>query len=104
MEIRPFSLAEAEEICEDFEDLKDTEFSMQGTLYLIDAVLVSPHASEEKAAFFDSYLKEGNDAQPHVSDECDVIIVFCNAEDEQAIYLMGIRQFAAEKGIMYNFP
>ena len=47
----PFTLEEALEICEDFEDLKDTEFTMDtDTIYLVDDVVLCPFPKADKDA------------------------------------------------------
>jgi hypothetical protein len=107
MELRPFTLAEAEEICEDFEDLKDSEFSMSGTLYIVEDVLVSPSPVADKEAFFNAYTagEETSWRQLRsIAIEFDVIIVVSNLTADEGLSFISITQYVAEKGVRYNFP
>lgn len=102
MELTPFSWAVAEEICEDFEDLVDTEFSVSSSSYIIDAVVIAPHESEVKAAFFEAYLKDNTTLAS--GGEYDVLLIVCDATDEEVKSYMSIGQYITEQGIHYNFP
>ncbi len=105
--LRAFSLAAAEEVCDDFEDLKDTEFTLSSNVYIIDDILVCPFNDTDKENFFEYYLQSNNVKEAlgtYFGSEYDVMIVTCEAADETVKSYIGIRQFAAEKGISYNFP
>lgn len=108
MELKPFSLEDAEEICEDFEDLKDTELIFDGVMYMIEDVVICPFETVEKDRFFNSYkLGGGNVADAHhtMQGSFDVTLVVTNLEKENdGFFFIGIRQYIAEKGVNYNFP
>ena len=58
MQYTPFTLDEANEIAEDFEDLIDTDFRADiGLVYLIDNVMVCPFDEAGKQVFADNYFK-----------------------------------------------
>jgi len=104
----PLALDEATEICEDFEDLKDTEFIMNGTQYLVNDVVICPHPEQDRQAFIDSCLANGNNCEgaldAYTGSDFDVILFICNAENEEEVLFMTIRTYAAEQGVAYNFP
>jgi hypothetical protein len=104
---KPFSLTEAEEIQEDFEDLIDTEFAWGDKTVIVDGLLVCPHPAEEKEAFFEEYAL-GNDLDDVLDEysgtEFDVIIAVCDVADESKVSFISIAEYVAEKGITYNFP
>lgn len=107
MNLRAFTLAAAEEVCDDFEDLKDTEFTLSSSVFIIDDVVVCPFNDTDKEIFFDYYLQSKNTKEAlgtYFGTEYDVMVVTCEAADETVKSYIGIRQFAAEKGISYNFP
>jgi hypothetical protein len=92
MEFRPFTLEEAEEICEDFEDLKDTEFSYNGNLILVDDVIVAPS----------SQIVDLPASAPG-ENGFDVTIIASSA-DPGTQYRISIREYIDLKGVSYNFP
>lgn len=105
---KPFSLEDAKEICEDFEDLIDTELIFDGVLYMVEDVTVCPFHASEKEAFFASYEigQRGQDDSHHADEEAfDVTLVVTNLEKEDdGLFFIGIRQYIADKGVNYNFP
>lgn len=108
MEFTPFTHEQASEICEDFVDLIDTEFTIGApTVFLVNDLLVTPFQEEERLAFIDNYYwaKANNHPIPNYSgNECDVVIFACNADDETELTYITMRAFIKEKGIHYNFP
>ncbi len=98
----PFTFAQAEEIAEDFEDLRDTEFVLGGVLYIVDDVLVCPFGAADKERFYESYLADKEVRLEAGDAGYDVLIAICDPDDQPSY--VGIRQFVAEKGIFYNFP
>ena len=82
-----FTREEAEEIREDFEDLKDTEFSYDGDMVLVDDIVITSAKSENNA-----------DEQNY-----NVVIVASGASEEVQ-YNISIREYIALKGVNYNFP
>ncbi len=107
MDQKPFTKAEAEEICEDFEDLKDTEFTMSSSSFIADDVLISPFDVADKDAFFATYVfgkSNGLPTRNYSGPECDVIIAVADISDESVVSYVSVRQYVAEKGVNYNFP
>lgn len=107
MEYSPFTLEEANEIAEDFEDLIDTEFSLNNDVFLIDSVTVCPFNEDDKEIFTEAFHQTKDYPQSiafYSGNEFDVIILASHAADEANYTWISIRNFAAEKGIKYNFP
>jgi hypothetical protein len=104
----PFTLDEAKEIWDDFEDLKDTEFKLDGpAVYLVLDVVVAPFPDADKQAFMGRY-SETKDAQEslgyYYGSDYDVLLVACDVDDEATCIYIDIRTFAADKGVHYSFP
>lgn len=104
----PLSKSEAQEIAEDFEDLIDTDFSVNKALsYFIDNVLICPFDMENKKLFVSNfhYSKDKDAALSfYDGDEYDVIIMAYNVDDETSYIYIDIRTFVSQRGINYNFP
>ena len=108
MELTPFTLEEAEEIREDFEDLVDTEFKI-GTspLMFVENVRVAPLDDADKNSFVESYYqsKDSDAAMGAYSGPgYDVVLITCEADDETNFSFIDIRTFADLRGIKYDFP
>ncbi|MFI5196488.1 MAG: hypothetical protein ACHQD8_05315 [Chitinophagales bacterium] len=108
MEFTPFTIEEATEICEDFEDLKDTEFTLgTSAIYLVHDVVVSPFHEGDKKEFIESYFSAKDSARPmspFSGSEYDVILFASDVNDETEHVHISIRTFAGQNGIRYNFP
>lgn len=108
MQHNPFTLDEANEIAEDFEDLVDTEINTgQGKVYVIHNVVVCPFDEPGKQLFADNYRKTKDKNELinfHKGDEYDVVIFAYDADDEADYNWFDIRTFAERRGIKYNFP
>jgi len=102
-----FSFSVAEEICEDFEDLIDTEFHFEGRMLMAERVLVVPYAAEQCEECFSLYLA-GVDVAARIADqegsEFDVIIIVSEADNPEALSYLRIGAYIADKGVHYNFP
>lgn len=105
---KPLSKTQADEIAEDFEDLIDTDFSVNKSLsYFIDNVLVAPFDMENKKLFVSNfhYSKDKNAALDFYNgNDYDVIIIAYNVDDESSYIYIDIRTFATQRGISYSFP
>lgn len=102
-----FSLAQAEEIAEDFEDLKDTEFSVHCTSYIIEEVLVVPFENDLLRSFFDRYVITRNASELMVSNDLslyNVILVVSPLHDQSSLSYFTITQYVSDLGVGYNFP
>lgn len=87
-----FTLEEAEEICEDFEDLKDTEFLYGGDMVLVDDVVAVP--ANESLQPQETAAENGY----------DVVIIASGAPPRNMQYCISIREYVTLKGVSYNFP
>lgn len=105
MEFTPFSHAEAAEICDDFQDLTDTEFSLSGELYIVESVTVCPFSQPARDTFLDAFIPGSNTTvADNLEDGYDVVLIVSLADAPDNVSFMAIRHFVAEKGIRYNFP
>lgn len=111
IENTPFTFEEAGEICEDFEDLVDTEFTLPSsginTVFMVDAVAICPFGEAQKAQFLNRYQETRNITaaiEGYDGPDYDVILLLSDADNEADFSYLGIRTFVAEKGITYNFP
>ena len=108
MEDKGFTLEEAIEIADDFEDLIDTEFNTDRvTTYFIENVLVAPFSPDAQKQFADAYqISKDKDGalSLYTGNEYDVLVMTCNINDESVLIPVDIRTFALERGIKYNFP
>lgn len=104
----PFTFEEASEICEDFEDLKDTEFNIgTSTVYLIHDVTISPFKEEDKRKFIYDYFAAKDSGKPlrsYSGSEYDVLLLAYNLANETDFVHIDIRTFTNQRGITYNFP
>jgi len=108
MEFIPFTLEEALEICEDFEDLKDTEFKV-GTspLLLVEDVVVAPFGGAEKDSFVAVYSDSRNAENAlglYTGSDYDVLLITSADETDAGFSYIDIRTFANLRGIKYSFP
>ena len=108
MALTPFTPEDAAEVCEDFEDLIDTEFKI-GTspVLLIESVAVSPFRDEDKRIFTENYYTTKDNANAigfYSGHEYDVILITSDPEIEDSYGYMDIRTFAELRGIKYSFP
>jgi hypothetical protein len=102
-----FNLAQAEEIVDDFEDLKDTEFAVHGASYIIEDVIVVPLETDMFLSFFDQYTIARNAAELLASYDValfDVILVVSPLPDESSLSYLTIKQYVSDLGVGYNFP
>jgi hypothetical protein len=102
-----FTLDEANEIAEDFEDLIDTEFRSGTDTYIVDNVMVCPSGEADLEQFIKNYQdnKDRSKAIEFYKNEAyDVIVYAYNADNESEIIYIDIRTYTAQRGIAYNFP
>ena len=108
MELMPFTIEDAAEICEDFEDLIDTEFKIGSSPVLfIDNVCIAPFEEADKNSFVESYYQTKNieyALSAYTGSEYDVILITCEADNETNYSYIDIRKFASLRGIQYSFP
>lgn len=108
MKNAPFSIEEAIEIAEDFEDLVDTDFSINKALiYLVDTVMICPFREDDKKLFVSNYhySKDREGALDfYKGKDYDVIVLAYDVDDESSFTYIDIRTFAAQRGIQYQFP
>jgi hypothetical protein len=108
MEYTPFTLEEAKEIAEDFEDLKDTEFNIDTPYeFMVHDVVVCPFNQADKKTFVDGYYRSKDQSESirfFKGNDYDVILFAFDVDDEANYTYINIRDFVLEKGIKYNFP
>jgi len=103
---KPFTYEQAEEICEDFEDLVDTELVIEGVQHYIDHVIMVPYPTN-KELFIQSYREAGNilpALDSYTGDQYDVIIIASKMQDSNDITTIDIRKYIEDNGVSYNFP
>ncbi len=105
----PFTLEEAIDIQEDFEDLVDTDFKPDASspVFEITNVLVCPFNDHDKKLFADRYNLAKEDEDPlsaYTGTEYDVIVFALNLVDESNYIYIDIRSFAERMGINYTYP
>ena len=108
MDTTPFTLDEANEIAEDFEDLIDTSFKTKdGLSYTIENVLVCPFNETEKEQFARIYLDTKNKTESlsfYKGEEFDVaVFTYSGAAAATGYTWFSIRSFAEQRGIKYKF-
>ncbi len=105
MKSTPFSKSEAAELCEDFEDLIDTEFALGNFSFVVNCVIACPAIAPYRQQFLDAFTAGDSAADvDYNKDEYDVLIAVVDAETESHPSFIDIRDYIAEKGIRYNFP
>ncbi len=104
----PFTLEEATDIAEDFEDLIDTDYAVGNSqVFEVNNVLVCPYEDDDKVKFA-AYYHDTKDAQvaikSYMGNEYDVIVFAYNIDDLTNYSYTDIRTFTSERGISYTFP
>ena len=107
MDLIPFSLEEATDIAEDFEDLIDTDLNYNGAVYEVADVVICPYTDADRKIFTGNYLNT-KDKETAISfydgNEYDVIVYAHDIDDNGQATFIDIRTFAEQKGIQYNYP
>ncbi len=108
MDYTPFTLEDAEEVREDFEDLVDTDFKI-GTSpeMFVENVVIAPFPAAEREVFFEKYYASkdcGTALAAYNGKDYDVILVTCETQNDSNYSHIGIREFAGLRGIKYDFP
>ena len=108
MELTPFTIEEAVEICEDFEDLIDTEFKIGSSpMLLVAQVAITPFHETDKNRFAESYYQTKNSENAlsfYKGSNYDVLLMIYQVDDETNYSYIDIRTFVNLKGIKYSFP
>jgi hypothetical protein len=104
--LHPFTLQQAQEITEDFEDIIDTEQGRGGVKMVIDAVLIRPYDEARRdrplEEYYNSeYIEIEDDEDPDVQ---YVVLVVMSTIDGGAVSVLDITDYVAANGINYNFP
>lgn len=109
----PFSLEQANEIVEDFEDLVDTEINLPSGLFAINHVVVTPFSNEDKRTFFHVYAETSDVSKAidfYRGGDFDVLIIGYKIVatdaplEEREVIAMPIREYVSRFGLNYNFP
>jgi len=107
MEFTPFTLEQARDIAEDFEDLIDTDIKMDDGIYEVIDVIISPFSEDAGRFFIDEFLLTKDKVASlafYNSGEYDVVVFAGNINDPEKNVFIDIRTFAGQRGISYNFP
>lgn len=105
-----FSFEQAQEICEDFEDLIGTELVLRTTSNIkceVDTVCIAPFDEAGKKVFMEAYLASFNAEQALSAcngNEYDVVIIARSLADNEEVILQPIKEYITTNGIKYNFP
>jgi hypothetical protein len=106
----PFTYEQAQEICEDFEDLIDTELVLRTpdpVKCVIDHVCIVPFSEADKRSFMEHYTASGDPQHALLQcsgDAFDVVIIARDVRDEDEIIIQSIEEYIAANGVRYNFP
>jgi hypothetical protein len=109
----PFTLDQANEIVEDFEDLVETEITLPSGLFLINHVVVTPFSNEDKRTFFHVYADTSDVSKAitfYQGNTFDVLIIAYKIVapdaplEEREVVAMPIQEYVTRFGINYNFP
>ena len=105
---KPFTLEEAAEISEDFDDLKDTEFRLNASpLLLIEDIVIAPFSASDKHSFLNHYLSTKNKETAlalYKGSDYDVLLITSTDGPDKLLNHIDIRTFADLRGIKYSFP
>ena len=107
MDITPFTHEEAIDIAEDFEDLIDTDFDLNGAVYEVIDVVVCPFPEGAGIKFIDDFqLSKDKESAlvAYVGEEFNVLVYAINIDNQEQTTFIDIRTFAEQKGIRYNYP
>jgi len=113
IEQTPFTLEQANEIIEDFEDLVDTEINLPSGFFAINHVVVTPFSNEDKRTFFHTYADTSDVSQAisfYRGGDFDVLIIAYKIVvpdallEDREVVAMPIKEYVARFGINYNFP
>lgn len=108
MQNTPFTLAQAADICEDFEDLIGTSPDIGGIKNVVEAVIFCPFEEGLKLEFIRNYTLSGGDGEKALAgydaDDYDVIILFRTSEDSVSPLFYSIRDYIDQIGLKYNYP
>jgi hypothetical protein len=100
----PFTHAQAKEICEDFEDLIETELVLSSVAYDVIDLVICPFPDPFREQFVHRYLNGHTEGDlPYTEDGFDVLLYVCNIATGMYSFI-NIRQYIAEKVFNYNFP
>lgn len=104
----PFTLEETVDICEDFEDLIDTDYTLNKSHdYFIQNVVTCPYAESDRNTFIENYDRSKNADESisfYTGNEYDVIVFAYDIDDESNFLVLDIRSYVDIQGINYHFP
>ena len=106
----PFTYEQAQEICEDFEDLIDTELVLRTpdpVKGLIDHVCIVPFSETDRKSFMEHYNASGDPQQALLQcsgDAFDVLLIAREINNPDEIVIQSIEEYISANGVRYNFP
>ncbi len=105
-----FTYEQAQEICDDFEDMEGTELIVHLTAPVncdVEHVAIAPYHRADKDTFMQVYT-ETLDTQKalatYTGNEFDVLVIAHNATDKNDVVVQTIREYIKANGVRYNFP
>jgi len=108
MEHFPFTSEEAVDICEDFEDLADTDYNlMKPQAYIIHNVVTCPYNEDNRKLFIENYHRTKDQQEAiyfYKGNEFDVLVFAYDADDDTRYTVVDIRTYTETLGIRYHFP
>lgn len=105
-----FTYEQAQEICEDFEDLIGTELVLQTGKPIkceIETVCIIPIDEAGRKTFMETYLATFDTEQAlaaYNGKEYDVVIIAHSVADKNEVIVQPIEEYISRNGVRYNFP
>ncbi|MCD6062327.1 MAG: hypothetical protein K0R82_238 [Flavipsychrobacter sp.] len=106
----PFTYEQAQEICEDFEDLEGTELVIRMDPPVkceIERICISPFEQAAKQDFVAAYASVADpisDFKSYEGAECDVLLFARSVKNKEQLIVLTIEEYIATNGVNYNFP
>ncbi len=103
-----FTLEEAQEIREDFEDLEGTELIIHTEEALrceVEYVAVAPFDREDCDVFLEAYNTNNNPTEAlNVYNGADYDVIIIARSENNELIIQRIREYIEANGVRYNFP
>lgn len=103
-----FTLEEAQEIREDFEDLEGTELIIHTDEALsceVEHVAVAPFDREDCDVFLEAYNTNNNPTEAlNVYNGADYDVIIIARSENNELIIQRIREYIEANGVRYNFP
>lgn len=107
---KPFTLAQAIDIAEDFSDLEDTglivDIGLESISCHIQKVAVVPYPTTEKEMFINKYKTDKNALtalKQYKGSEYEVLILATNNANNEDVVTMSIGEYTSKYGVKYRY-